>query len=141
MYLDIHWNKLIHTEFSIDSDSLLIEFEGFFYCYLNLGKYKLRFWYLQGRIWMGFLGGSPAQLQDTPTLLLTRTWLWFGKRTHYMTTCLILKRYATNLVSSSVWCLWVLRDIVSSLAFEYTKNELLEVFIGMDCLMVLKYYC
>ncbi|MBA0799374.1 hypothetical protein Gohar_009895 [Gossypium harknessii] len=40
---------------------------------------------------MGFSGGSPAQLRDTLIPLLTKIWLWFGQRTHCMTTCLILR--------------------------------------------------
>lgn len=59
----------------------------------------------QGPIWMGFSEGNLGPLQGTPTLQLTRTWLWYGKKILCMITCLILRRYIS--ITSLFFCIFV----------------------------------
>lgn len=70
-----------------------IGFLFFFFLFIVLVSSAWTFWNFQDPIWMACLDDNLAQLLGTHTLLLTRTWLWYGKKRLYMITCWTLRRY------------------------------------------------
>lgn len=90
-------------------------------------------WNFQGLTWMDYSADNLVQLQVTPTLLPTRTWLSSGERTHCMTTCLTLRRWA--FLHGFVIIIWIAMNVCPNLLLWKCSSIITEIWLYLiECI-------